>query len=69
MAKKYKKAMSGKLHLTLQLALPNLPPAFSVDVPALISRLRPKEICKDYREIQKYKPFHCKICKYKIATL
>ena len=62
MNKAYKTGMTGTLHLTLQLGLPDLPPSFHVDVPALISRLRPKKVSKDYRQIMAYKPFHCKFC-------
>jgi len=63
MNKKYKgDAMTGTLQLTLQLALPKLPPAFNVDVPALIARLRPKVIEKDFYHKLKFKPFHCKLC-------
>jgi len=63
MNKKYKQAseMSGTLHLIIQLALPKLPPAFHVDIPALIARMRPKTVEKNYWNKIKYKPFHCKI--------
>ena len=46
MSRKFKKAMTGTLHLKFQLALPQLPPTFSVDTEDILRRLRPDKIGK-----------------------
>jgi hypothetical protein len=62
MSRKFKKAMTGTLHLKFQLALPQLPPTFSVDTEDILRRLRPDKIGKSDAAIRKYKPFRCRHC-------
>lgn len=68
MAKKYKKAMSGSVELKLQLVMPQLPSAFSVNTEDILRRLRPDKIGKSDELIRKYKPFRCPHCKFRSKT-